>query len=192
MCKQISRLLTFVIFLIPVSAWSQTPTAKPDSLVISKDAVATTPPVAPVETVKVVVDTVVKKDCYTEFYDAMRARGAKPVPNGKQDVVIALKSPEGCNCFMGQVEVVDGKIKPPVYVQQENGEYKSFAAMGKKIEPFFALSLTAEELTQIKDGMSIAFKTADNEQGRIFFYKYANKSSFKYKAAPSVTDLITD
>jgi len=70
---------------------------------------------------------------------------------------------------MGQIEVVGGKIKPPLYFQQENGEYRPVATVGKKLEPAFSGPMTPDELYAIKDGMSIVFRTSDNEYGRLFF-----------------------
>lgn len=150
--------------------------------------------IAPKKDTVIVTDTVVAviKSCYTEWYDAFRTRGAKTVPDGMQQVVIALKTEESCHCFMGQVEVVGGKIKPPLFFQQENGEYKQVSVVGKKLEPGFTGSMTPDELYGIKDGMSIVFRTTDQEYGRLFFYKFVNKAAQSNKEAPSPTDLIKD
>ena len=134
----------------------------------------------------------VVKNCYTEWTDAFRTRGAKPVPDGMQQVVIALKGDESSHCYMGQVEVVGGKIKPPLYFQKENGEYHLVSVVGKKIEPAFQASMSADELYAIKDGMSIVFRTTDKEYGRIFFYKFVNSSSQGNKTASSPSELIKE
>lgn len=172
---------------MPIITWCQV-TAPADS-VLKKDTTVKQPVV---DTIKVVVDTIVKKDCYTEYYDLVRSKGAKPVTDGKQDVVIALKGSESCHCFLGQVEVVGGKIKPPLLVQQENGEYKPINSMGKKLEAAFVASMTPDELYSIKDGMSIVFRTVDQEYGRLFFYKFVSKGAQVNKVAPSAAALITD
>ena len=122
----------------------------------------------------------------------MRSRGAKAVTDGMQPVVIALKSNEGCHCFVGRVEVAAGKIKPPLYFQQENGEYRQVSAVGKRLEPAFTSSMSPDELYSIKDGMSIVFRTVDQEYGRLFFYTFVNKGATSNKAAPSAADLIKD
>jgi hypothetical protein len=122
----------------------------------------------------------------------MRTRGAKTVTDGMQQIVISLKNADGCHCFLGQVEVAGGKIKPPLYFQQENGEYRPVSTVGKKLEAAFAGSMTADELYSIKDGMSIVFRTTDNEYGRLFFYKFANKGTQTNKAAPPPSELIKD
>lgn len=136
--------------------------------------------------------TAVKKTCYAEWFDAFRTRGAKAVPDGMQQVVISLKDAENCRCFMGQVEVVGGKIKPPLYFQQENGDYRPVSIVGKKLEAAFTTSMTPEELYAIKDGMSILFRTSDQEYGRLFFYKYVNKLAQSNKEALSPAELIKD
>src|SRR5688572_26965658 len=132
----IKSLLGCCILLSPFFAMSQvTPQkdtlsqAKKDSLsrVLMTDSLAIKDStIGPKKDTIIVTDTVVAvlKSCYTEWYDALRTRGAKPVPDGMQQVVIALKNEESCHCFMGQVEVVGGKIKPPLFFQQENGDYK--------------------------------------------------------------------
>jgi hypothetical protein len=132
------------------------------------------------------------KSCYSVWHDAFRTRGAKPVPDGMQQIVIALKGEETSQCFMGQVMVSGGKIKPPLYFQQENGDYKLVSLVGKKIEPAFEGSVTPEELYAIKDGMSIVFRTTDKEYCRLFFYMYVNKSAQSNKSALSPEELIKD
>ena len=183
-------LLGCCILLLPFLTSSQvTPPQKDSVKVVAMDST-----IAPKKDTVIVTDTVVAvvKNCYTEWYDTFRARGSKPVPDGMQQVVIALKSDAGSHCFMGQVEVVGGKIKPPLFFQQESGEYKQVSIVGKKIEPGFAGSMTPDELYSIKDGMSIVFRTTDQEYGRLFFYKFVNKAAQGNKAAPSPTDLIKD
>ncbi|MDH7461896.1 hypothetical protein QEG73_11430 [Chitinophagaceae bacterium 26-R-25] len=128
-------------------------------------------------------------NCYTKWYDFMRAHGAKPVPDGMQKVVITFKSGESCHCFMGKIEVVGGKIKPPLYVQEENGDYKTSTELGKKLDPEFVTSIGAD-LWKISDGMSALFRTTDQEYGRIFFYEFANKGKSTKKVAPSPEELI--
>ena len=184
---------TAAIIFLPCLAFCQvTDTAHKatDSLKHPVDSAVV--PAPKVDTVRVIVDTVVKKNCYTEYHDIMRARGARAVTDGMQQVVIALKSNETCQCFMGKVEVVAGKIKPPLYFQQEDGEYRLVSSVGKKLEAAFTGSMTPDELYTIKDGMSIVFRTSDQEYGRLFFYTFANKGAKSNKPAPAPTDLIKD
>lgn len=150
---------------------------------------------------KPVVDTAAKQNadslaaakapqnCYTKWYDFMRTHGAKPIPDGMQKVVITFKSGESCHCFMGKIEIVGGKIKPPLYVQEENGDYKTSTELGKKLDPEFVASIGAD-LWKISDGMSALFRTTDQEYGRIFFYEFANKGKSTKKVAPSPEELI--
>jgi hypothetical protein len=179
-----------VIFLFPSIASAQVPAT--DSLKVDSVKKVDSPAIVKVDTIRVIVDTIVKKDCYVEYYDIMRTRGAKAVTDGVQQVVIALKSNESCHCFLGRVEVAAGKIKPPLFFQQENGEYRQVSAVGKRLEAAFTESMTPDELYTIKDGMSIVFRTVDQEYGRIFFYTFVNKGANSNKAAPSAADLIKD
>ena len=195
MNKNFRLVVGLVMVSLPVLGWSQvTPKdslakAVTDTAIMKPDT--THPPV--IDTVKVVMDTIVKKDCYTEYYEIMRTRGAKPVTDGMQQVVIAFKSPDGnCLCFMGQIEVVGLKIKPPLYFRKENGEYKPVSTVGKKLEAAFTGSMSPDELYTIKDGMSIVFRTSDNEYGRLFFYQFVNKGSLGNTVAPSASELIKE
>ena len=195
MNKNFRLLFVLVMVSLPVLGWSQvTPKdslakAVTDTAIMKPDT--THPPV--IDTVKVVMDTIVKKDCYTEYYEIMRTRGAKPVTDGMQQVVIAFKSPDGnCLCFMGQIEVAGHKIKPPLYFRKENGEYKPVSTVGKKLEAAFTGSMSPDELYTIKDGMSIVFRTSDNEYGRLFFYQFVNKGSQGNTVAPSASELIKE
>ena len=192
MTKNFMLFFVLAIFLVPVVGNGQASdsTAKTgDSTTHKMDSTAAK---TTVDTIRVVVDTVVKKDCYAEYYDIMRERGAKPVTDGMQQVVIALKSADACNCFMGQIEVAGGKIKPPLFFQQEDGQYRPVSMVGKKLEPAFTASMTPDELYTIKEGMSIVFRTADNEYGRLFFYKFVNKGAQSNKTAPPPTELMKD
>ena len=93
---------------------------------------------------------------------------------------------------MGQIEVVGLKIKPPLYFRKENGEYKPVSTVGKKLEAAFTGSMSPDELYTIKDGMSIVFRTSDNEYGRLFFYQFVNKGSLGNTVAPSASELIKE
>jgi len=188
-------LTTCFLATAPFIAFSQVDTtkkAKPDSAAIKPDSTHIV-----VDTVKKqVVDTVVlapPKDCYTVWYEFMRSRGAKKVTDGKQPVVIALKSEESCTCLMGQVEVVNGRIKPPLLVQQENGEFRPISVTGKKLDAAFVAAMGEEQLYSIIEGMSIVFKTASGQEyGRLFFYSFANKGAQSNKEAPSPSELIKE
>ena len=189
------KLLSCSILLAPFLVLSQVTPPTKDTIpkAVTTDSLAKTDStnVVKKDTV-VVVDTVVaaKKNCYSEWIDAFRARGSKTVPDGMQQVVIALKDNETCRCFMGQIEVAGGKIKPPLYFQKESGEYHLVSIMGKKLDPAFLGSLTPDELLSIKNGMSVVFRTTDQEYGRLFFYKFVNKSAQSDKEAPSPDELL--
>jgi hypothetical protein len=170
-----------------------TPTTKPADTTV-KPAVDTSakPVVDTAALTKKIADSVAAakpQNCYTKWYDYMQSHGAKPVTDGMQKVVVVVKNGESCHCFMGKVEVVGGKIKAPLYIQEENGEYKTSAELGKKLDPDFVASMGGD-LWKITDGMSALFRTTDQEYGRVFFYEFANKGGNSKKTAPSPEDLI--
>ena len=185
-------LLTFSITPIIAVGQSDTTAPKKDTTAaIKMDSTLKTPPDT-AAAVKVNVDTAVvaiPMNCYKQYLDYFTELGAKPVTDGMQLVVIAFKKKESCHCFMGRVEVVGGKIKTPLYVQSEGGDYKSFGDLGKKLNPEF-LSAVGDGLWNISNGMSVVFQTTDDEYGRLFFYKFLNKNKQMNKEAPSPSELL--
>jgi len=162
-----------------------------------KPAADTSKPVA----AAAVVDTIVKKDtmvvaaaapkdCFQEWYEKFRAKGATKVTDGVQPVIITLKSESGSICLMGKIEVVGGKMKLPLQVQQENGEYSPFNATGRKLDPAFASTMSEDQLLTITDGMSVTFRTSNQEYGRLIFYTFVNKAAKVNKPAPSPDELL--
>ncbi|MDI3319959.1 hypothetical protein [Pinibacter soli] len=188
---------SFVIIIacMTVSFFAQGQTVKPlaDTTVKPLTDTLTKPVVDTAAEAKKTADSLAaakaSQNCYTKWYDYMRTHGAKPVPDGIQKVVITFKSGESCHCFMGKIEVVGGKMKAPLYVQEENGDFKTSADFGKKLDPEFVASMGAD-LWKISDGMSALFRTTDQEYGRIFFYEFANKGKSTKKVAPSPEELI--
>ena len=189
-----SALVIIMISAMPVVAFGQVDTTKkaaPDSASLKTAT----------DSVKKIVDTVeVKKadtasvvatpmNCYKQWLDVFAERGVKPLTDGTQEVVIAFKSKESCHCYLGKVEVAGGKLKSPLYVQTEGGTYKTFAAMGKKLDEEF-LTVQGDALWNITNGMSVLFQTVDQEYGRVFFYKSLNKNKQANKEAPSPADLL--
>jgi hypothetical protein len=153
-------------------------------------------PAAPDSVSKPVPDTVVKvvtapANCYQEWFEFMRSRGANAPTDGTHEVVVAFKTPETCICFMGKIDVVGGKMKGPLYIQSEDGNYKAVQDLGKKLEPEFVTSMGAD-LMNVTDGMSALFRTQSQEYGRVFFYKLAKKGGNSNKIAPSPSELIKD
>ena len=184
-----SALVIAIISITPIIALGQSDSTKKAGQEIATDST------------KKVVDTVaIKKadtmsvaatpmNCYKQWMDVFAERGVKPLADGMQEVVIAFKSKESCHCYLGKVEVVGGKIKAPLYVQTEGGDYKTFTALGKKLDPEF-LTVQGDGLWQVNNGMSVLFQTVDLEYGRIFFYKTLNKNKQANKEAPSPSELL--
>jgi len=189
-----SLVVIIVVSIMPILAAAQTDStkAKKDTTAAHKmdSTFKTLPDTA--AAVKVNVDTAVVSipmNCYKQYVDYFTELGAKPVTDGMQLVVIAFKKKESCHCFMGRVEVVGGKIKAPLFVQSEGGDYKSFGDLGKKLNPEF-LSAVGDGLWSITNGMSVVFQTTDDEYGRLFFYKFLNKNKQMNKEAPSPSELL--
>jgi len=177
--------------IMPMSILAQSDSSsikKVDSSIAIKDPVVTD-----TAAIKKTADTVsmvaTPMNCYKQWLDAFAERSVKPITDGTQEVVIAFKSKESCHCYMGKVEIAGGKIKSPLYVQTEDGGFKTFVEMGKKLDPDF-LAVQGDALWSVTNGMSVLFQTVDQEYGRIFFYKALNKNKQAHKEAPSPSDLL--
>jgi len=133
---------------------------------------------------------VAAKDCYGEWYTLFRERGAKPVPDGTQEIVISIRKDGYSQCFMGKVDVENGKLKLPVMIAKDDGTFETLAQTGLKIDPASVGAKDPDALTTITDGMSITAYTSDHETVKIFFYKYVNAKGSKNKVAPPVGALV--
>ena len=188
-----SCLVIFMIVMAPVIVSGQNdPTiAKKDTATIKMDSTFKT--VADTMAAKPQPDTAVMAatpmNCYKEWINYFTELGAKPVTDGTQLIVIAFKSKDNCHCFMGKADVAGGKIKSPVYVQTEGGDYRTFTALGKKLDPDF-ITAQGGGIWDISNGMSVVFQTTDQEYCRIFFYKFLNKNKQMNKEAPSPSELL--
>lgn len=195
-------LVIIMILAMPLITLAQVDTSRAkkvaDSISLKKAADSASLQKA-ADSAKVIVDTVKKADtasvaatpmnCYKQWLDVFAERGVKPLTDGMHEVVIAFKSKESCHCYMGKVEIAGGKLKAPLFVQTEGGEYKTFLAMGKKLDPDF-LAAQGDALWTVTNGMSVLFQTVDFEYGRVFFYKSLNKNKQANKEAPSPSDLL--
>lgn len=142
------------------------------------------------QTKPAVTKTAASGDCFKEWYTLFRSRGAKQVTDGTQEVIITIRGQNSNQCYLGKIEVANGKIKLPLWVQKDDGSFETFGSSGKKLDPEFASSTSEDDLLAITDGMSISFRTTDQEYGRLFFYKFVNDKPKANKVAPSPSALI--
>ena len=194
-----------MISAMPVIALAQADTTRVKKAADSaslKNVADSATKVITVDTVAVKDTVVIKKadtvsivatpmNCYKQWLDVFAERGVKPLTDGMQEVVIAFKSKESCHCYLGRVEISGGKLKAPLFVQTEGGEYKTFLAMGKKLDEDF-ITAQGDGLWNVTNGMSVLFQTVDHEYGRVFFYKSLNKNKQANKEAPSPSDLLNN
>jgi hypothetical protein len=127
--------------------------------------------------------------CFKEWYTVFKERGAKPVPDGTQDVVITLRSGDYSECFMGRVDVVGGKIAGKLQIQKMDGSFEDF---DKKVTPFYQneQGVLKEELREINNGMTTSATLTDGEIIRLFFYKYLADKPKANKKAPAPAVLV--
>ena len=130
------------------------------------------------------------KDCYGEWYTLFRERGAKKIPDGTQEVVISIRKEGYSKCFMGKVDVEDGKLVPPVYIAKDDGTFETLAQTGLKLDPASVGAKDPNTLLTIVDGMSVTAYTDDHEVVKLFFYKHVNSLASQNKVAPPVKALV--
>ncbi len=130
------------------------------------------------------------KDCYGEWYTLFRERGAKPIPDGTQEIIISIRKDGYSQCFLGKVDVEGGKLKLPVQVAKEDGTFETLGESGLKLDPASIAAKTPDALTTITDGMSVTAYTTDHETVKLFFYKFVNDKPKKNKVAPSPSALV--
>jgi hypothetical protein len=129
-------------------------------------------------------------NCYKEWYTLFKERGTNPVADGTQDVVISIKGSDAYSeCFMGKIEVKDGKMAGKLQIQKIDG---SFGEFDKKATAFYTneSGQVKDELRGINNGMSEAFTSTDGEVVRLFFYKSLADKPRANKKAPSPSQLI--
>jgi hypothetical protein len=130
------------------------------------------------------------KNCFNEWYALFKDRGAKPVPTGIHDVVIAFSKGDYSECYMGKVDVMDGKITGRPQVQKMDGTYEEW---DKRISSNYideAGNIKASALLEIHNGMSAEITLADGENVRLFFYKFVADKPKANKKAPAPSVLI--
>jgi len=127
--------------------------------------------------------------CFNEWYSLFKERGAKPVPDGMNDVIITLRNSTYVECFMGRIEVVEGKLSGKLQVQKMDGSYEEF---DKRVGVNFqnAEGTLKEELREINNGMSALAMLTDGDYIRLFFYKALADKPKANKKAPSPSSLI--
>lgn len=128
--------------------------------------------------------------CYDEWYATFKERGANPLVDGTHDVIISLRNEyDYAECFLGKIEVKDGKINSKLQIQKVDGSYDNF---DKKPGAIYqnAEGVVKEELRSIANGMSEPLELSNGEKIRLFFYKSLAEKVKANKKAPSPTSLI--
>ena len=131
-------------------------------------------------------------DCYAEWNAIFHERGAKPVANGSQDVIITIRSGNYSECFLGKVAVQDGRIIGRPTIQKTDGSYQDW---GREVaKRYFKAdgTRTDEAISQLEiaDGMSGEMMLSDGDIVKLFFYQFVNEKAKANKKAPSPSALI--
>jgi hypothetical protein len=129
-------------------------------------------------------------NCFSEWYALFKERGAKPIPTGIHDVVIAFRKGDYSECYMGRVDVMDGKITGRIQVQNIDGTYNEW---DRRISQNYfddEGKLRTEALLEVNNGMSAEVTLNDGENVRLFFYKFIADKPKAHKKAPSPSSLI--
>lgn len=127
--------------------------------------------------------------CFQEWFSLFKERGANPVPDGMQPVIISVRGDEYGECFMGRIDVAGEKIIGKLQVQKMDGSYEEF---DKKLSAAYQndQGVIKEELRGISNGMSNFVRLSDGEIIGLFFYKSLADKPKANKKAPSPSALI--
>ena len=130
-------------------------------------------------------------NCFKEWYALFKERGAKPVADGTQDVIITLRSSDYSECFMGQIVVAGGKLNGKLQIQKLDGTYEEF---DKKVSSAYqnVRGALREDLREINNGMSASVTLNSGEIIRLFFYKSLADKPKANKKAPSPAALVNN
>ena len=132
-------------------------------------------------------------NCFKEWYALFKERGAKPVADGTQDVIITLRSSDSdySECFMGQIDVAGGKLIGKLQIEKLDGTYEEF---DKKVSSAYQNTKGAlrEDLREINNGMSASVTLNSGEIIRLFFYKSLADKPKANKKAPSPAALVNN
>lgn len=129
-------------------------------------------------------------NCHNEWYSVFRERGSKPVTNGTQDVVITVRTGNYSECFLGKVEVFNGKISGRPQVQKVDGTYEEW---DRRLSANYFDNdgkLKDNAVLEIHNGMSPELTSSDGEVVRIFFYQFVAEKPKANKKAPAPASLI--
>ncbi|HEY3404689.1 MAG TPA: hypothetical protein VGK59_14970 [Ohtaekwangia sp.] len=128
-------------------------------------------------------------DCFKEWYTLFKERGANPIADGTHDVIITLRNGTYSQCFMGRIDVKDGKLSSKLQIQKMDGSYEEF---DKKVSSSYqnAEGTVKEELRDVSNGMSSSFTLTDGEMIRLFFYKSLADKPKANKKAPAPSALV--
>lgn len=128
--------------------------------------------------------------CYDQWYAVFKERGASPVADGTHDVIISLRSEyDYAECFLGKVEVKDGKLNSKLQIQKTDGSYEEF---DKKVSAMYQNTegILKEEMRNVTNGMSELLTLGNGEKIRLFFFKNVNEKVKANKKAPAPAALI--
>jgi len=124
-----------------------------------------------------------QKNCYDEYRQSFIARGADPVPDGEQNVVVSIRNGKVCTCGEGKVTVKNGKIIPSLMVKKADGTYEPAK---KQLHPStFKEEALEVERFDIVNGMSPSFRTDDDMVANLFFIDYLKRKVVANAPAPS-------
>lgn len=131
------------------------------------------------------------QDCFKQWYSLFKERGANPIPDGVNDVVITLRNNDYTECFMGRIEVSNGRITGKLQIQKVDG---SFAEFDKRVSSSYqnAEGTLKEDLREVTNGMSASVVLSDGEYIRLFFYKSLAEKPVANKKAPAPSVLVKD
>ena len=128
-------------------------------------------------------------NCFKDWYSLFKERGANPVPDGTNEVIISIRNGDYSECFLGKVDVLGGLLNGKLQIQKIDGSYGD---LDRSLNTAYLNSdgRLKEELRVVTDGMTTTALLADGESIRLFFFKSVKDKAKGNKRAPSPSQLV--
>lgn len=127
-----------------------------------------------------------KPNCYLDYTKAFNERGAKPIPDGIQNVVVTIRNSADNSCLsrIGTIEVKDNKIVGGLMLKSRQG---ALVKPKEKLNEKYEKPKTTWKVNRdIVNGMSSSFLTQNNTIVNLFFIDFLEGKMPAMAEAPSV------
>ena len=127
-----------------------------------------------------------KTTCYIDYLAMFNQRGALPVADGVQNVIVTVRNnaDKSCRTMVGTIEVKANQIVGKLLLKTKQGEMVK--PKDKLNEKYTSNTAPIKADYSIKDGMSSTFLTQNNTVVNLFFIDFLKPNDPAMAEAPKV------